>query len=37
VQALKHAGVDGTTVLIVGSLAIGVAVALAASRSAPST
>ncbi len=35
VQALKRSGVDGTAVLIVGSLAIGTAVALAAWRLRP--
>jgi hypothetical protein len=35
VQALKRAGVDGTTTLIVGAVVIGVAVALAAWRLQP--
>jgi len=35
VQALKRSGVDGTVVLIVGALAIGVAVAVAAWRLRP--
>ncbi len=35
VQALKRSGVDGTVVLLVGALAIGVAVALAAWRLRP--
>jgi hypothetical protein len=35
VQALKRSGVDGTAVLVVGSLAIGTAVALAAWRLRP--